>query len=210
MNKPEPYKKSMNGTKNKSLKEYLDILLEKSRSGTVLSVKEILEILSGKGRLLILVLLSLPFCLPIPIPGLSVPFGLVIAFIGLRWAFGKRIWLPKCILLKTISSKTIQKIVRKALYLLDKMKRYMYPRSRGLSKNAVLRTFNGLLIFLLGAFLALPLPIPLTNFVAAWAILLISLGLLQEDFVFVFIGYLFFLIISLILVAMVFSIKAVF
>ena len=49
---------------------------------------------------------------------------------------------------------------------------------------------NCLAICILGIFLALPLPIPLSNLTAAWSIFLIALGILEDDGVFVLIGYL--------------------
>jgi hypothetical protein len=38
---------------------------------------------------------AFPFCTPIPLPGFSLPFGLVIAIIGLRLALGQKPWLPR-------------------------------------------------------------------------------------------------------------------
>ena len=93
-----------------NLKEQLSILLSKLHEKPCLSVREILTILSGKGRLLLLIMLSIPFCQPIHIPGFSTPFGILIAFIGFRIAFGKHIWLPRKVMSRCISSKTIRKI----------------------------------------------------------------------------------------------------
>ena len=52
------------------------------------------------------------------------------------------------------------------------------------------KVVHGLMIFILGLFLALPLPVPLSNITAAWSILLISLGILEDDGLIVGIGYL--------------------
>jgi hypothetical protein len=49
----------------------------------------ILEATHGRGFNLLLVLISLPFLTPIPVPGLSTLFGLVVAVIGARLALGK-------------------------------------------------------------------------------------------------------------------------
>lgn len=198
------------GMKNRNLKEDLDILLEKSQRQTAISIGEILEILSGKGRVLILILLSLPFCQPLQIPGLSTPFGLMIAFIGFRLAFSKRAWLPRSVLLKTVPSATIQKISQKCLKLMGKMKRLIHPRFRWLYEHRIMHICNGLLIVLLGIFLALPLPIPLTNLSVGWAIFLISIGLLEDDGVFILTGYFVSLLTIVFFVLLVFSIKLIF
>lgn len=200
----------MKHKEDRSLKEGLNILLEKSTRSSNLVIEEVLTTLSGKGRSLILIFLSLPFCQPVQIPGLSTPFGILIAVIGLRIAFEKRIWLPKRILSKTISSITIQKITQKSLNLMNKTKRFMHPRLKWLCDNWAMKIFNGLLIFLLGLFLALPLPIPLTNLVAGWSIFLLNLGLLESDGFFVIIGYLSSLITIIFFILIVFSIRIAF
>ncbi len=175
--------------KNRNLKENLALLLEKAQSQTAVSIGEILKILSGKGRLLVLILLSLPFCQPLQIPGLSIPFGLVIALMGFRMAFGKHVWLPKSLLSKTVPSATIKKIAEKYLKLMKKMSCLIRPRLEWLYSHKIIHVCNGLLIVILGIILALPLPIPFTNLPAGWAIFLISLGLLEDDGVFILAGY---------------------
>lgn len=180
----------MKHKKDKTIEKDLGIFLQESQKKSALSIEEILEILSGKGRVLILIFLTLPFCQPLPIPGFSTPFGIMIAFIGLRMAFGKRMWLPKTILSKKISSRTIQKITRKVLQIIKKMKRFMHPRFGWQCDQGPLKIVNGLLIFFLGFLLSLPLPIPFTNLFVGWSIFLVSLGLLENDELFVLLGYL--------------------
>ncbi len=196
--------------KNRNLKEDLDILLKVSQKHPTISIGEILKILSSKGRVLILIFLSLPFCQPLQIPGLSIPFGLVIAFIGFRMAFGKRIWLPKNVLLKTVPSATIQKIAQNSLKILTKMKHWIHPRFRWINKHRPVHVCNGLLIVLLGIFLALPLPIPLTNLLAGWAILLLSIGLLEEDGAFLLASYLVTFITIVFFILLAFYIRLIF
>ena len=98
--------------KFKNLEERI-LLLQKQAEAGPLSLEEILHVLSGRGQALALILLSIPFCQPLQIPGTSFLFGLLAAFIGLRMAFGKQIWLPKKILAKKVSVRTLQKITKK-------------------------------------------------------------------------------------------------
>lgn len=175
--------------KFKTLEEEILQLLEKSKD-TALSIEEIFGILTGKGRALILILLCLPFCQPIQIPGFSTPFGLMIAFFGLRLAFGKHLWLPERLLTKSISSQILQKICEKALHFVRTIKPWLHPRLNWVCHSMPMRVVNGLLISILGVILALPLPIPLSNLTAAWSILVISLGILEDDGLLVLLGYL--------------------
>lgn len=174
--------------KHSSTESNLLILNEKGKESP-LSIAEIIEILSGKGQLLTILILCLPFCQPLQIPGLSTPFGLAIAFIGLRIAFGKNVWLPKSILEKKITPKTLQKIIKNVLWLVRKIKPWIHPRMTWLFDKPFMEIINGLLIFVLAIFLAMPLPIPFSNLVVAWAIFLIALGLLEDDGVVVILGY---------------------
>ena len=169
--------------------EEMILTLQKMAAHDSISIGDVLRVLSGKGRFLILILLSLPFCQPIQIPGLSTFFGLGIAFMGLRMAFGKRVWIPKGILAKEIAPGFLQKMTTKALGLTRRMKRWIHPRYDWICHYPLMRLVNGLIISVLGIFLALPLPIPLSNLLAAWSICLIALGLLEDDGVFVLIGY---------------------
>lgn len=91
-----------------------------------------------------------------------------------------------------------------------KMKRFIHPRLEFLCDRGKIQTVNGLLIFLLGILLALPIPIPLTNLVAGWSIFLLNLGLFESDGFFVIIGYLASLITIAFFVLILFSIGIVF
>lgn len=190
-----------------SLESVFHSLLRRAKKSPSLSLNEVLAILSGKGRLLCILFLSLPFCQPLQIPGLSTPFGLLIAFFGMRMVFGKGVWIPKKLKNKKISSKKLQKIAIKGFHLLKKMRRFVHPR---LLWTCKLEKINGLLIAILGLLLALPLPIPLTNLVSAWALLLLSVGILEDDGVFILLGYLGFLIVVGFFVAISFSVEKIF
>lgn len=171
-----------------SLDQRMALLLKKAEASAV-SIEEILGILSGKGQCLILILLSLPFCQPIQIPGLSTPFGIVISFLGLRMAFGNHSWLPKKILSTKITSATLKKMAKSTLWFIGKARFFIHPRLEWMCHHSVMKKINGLMILALGFFLALPLPIPLSNLVAAWSIFLIGLGILEDDGLFVIMGY---------------------
>lgn len=94
--------------------------------------------------------------------------------------------------------------------MMKKIGHWIHPRYSWVCKNGAMQLANGLMIFFLGLFLALPLPIPLTNLAAAWSILLINLGLLEEDGLFVCIGYAVAVLSLLFFIFILFSIKIAF
>jgi hypothetical protein len=172
-----------------ALEEDLDVILEKSKQAPI-TVEIFLKTLAGRGYPFLAFLFSLPFCQPIQIPGFSTPFGIVIVFIGLRMAFGHRLWWPQWILKKKIPTRLLEVIAKKSQWLLKKLHTILRPRLIGMSNGWWAGVLNGLMIAGMGLFLALPLPIPLSNFIAAWGIAFLTLGIIGDDGIFILIGYL--------------------
>jgi hypothetical protein len=179
---------------HKTLEDRLLLLKDTAEEQSHISIRKILQTLSGKGRLLILIILTLPFCLPLPLPGMSVPFGLLIAFFGVRMTLGKGIWLPSKILSKKIKTTLLKKILKKTLWLVKKTQVWTHPRLQWMSIHPVMQVANGFVIAILGLALAVPFPIPFSNITAAWAIFILSFGIMEDDGIFILLGYLLLLI----------------
>ena len=183
------------------------IRLQLKAEDGAMTIGEIFCLLAGSGRTLALIFLSIPFCQPLQIPGMAIPFGLMISFIGCRMLLGKRIWLPRAMLDKKITKRHLLKITGRALYWLKKLKHLTHPRLHWVCSNKAMIISHSLSIIVLGILLALPLPIPLSNIAAAWGIFLIALGLLEGDGLFVLLGYVVFLITILFFVGITLSLN---
>lgn len=190
---------------HKTLEEELLILQERGKEGPI-SIGEIVDLLSAKGEFLIILLLSLPFCQPIQIPGLSIPFGIVILCIGIRGAFRKKIWLPKRLLKKELSPQTTTKITRLTIKTLGVMKKWVHPRMIYLCRYRYAYLVNGWVVAFLAFCMVLPIPLPLVNMPAAISIFLISIGVLEDDGLFLLIGYIASLITALFFAILIYSI----
>ena len=153
------------------------------------TLAEVITVLGGRAYTLLLLLLALPFITPIPLPGLSTPFGLAIAVIALRLAAGQRPWLPEKLLRKQLPPGFFGKLFTLAEKVLRFFERFLRPRLTVLSDTALLRQLHALLVFVAAVALLLPLPIPFTNSFPAWAILLVAAGLLERDGGFILAGY---------------------
>lgn len=156
--------------------------------GHDIDVRTLIQSLSGRSYPALLVLIGLPFCFPLQIPGFSTPFGLLLAYFGLRIACNKKMHCPD-FLNRTISYETFEKLVNGTLKVMEKTKPFLKQRLTFLTSNSSLHALHGLFVFLLGVTLALPLPIPLTNILVATPIVALGLGLLEDDGLFVMIGY---------------------
>lgn len=97
-----------------------------------LTLGGLMDRLQGRIYTLFLILLSLPFCQPVLLPGLSTPFGLVIALLGLRFAFRQHPWLPRRLLETHLSGRVVPAILRASAKLLSVMEKLLHPRMVGL------------------------------------------------------------------------------
>ena len=155
-----------------------------------LTLEELMVALEGKGHAAMITVLSLPFSQPIQLPGLSVPFGIVLFYSGLRIAFAQQPWLPGWLLVKKIPPSTAMGLLegmRKVARLTEKI---LHPRWAFLCRRPALHRLHGVLIAFLSILLALPLPIPFSNMLAAVPIVLLGLALLEDDGFLLIAGYL--------------------
>ena len=164
--------------------------LEEKLGHRGMTLGELMLALEGKGHAAIIAILALPFCLPVQIPGLSTPFGVVLIFTGLRISFGQAPWLPGWLLVRKISPSTTEGLLEGLRKLAVPAEKILHPRLTLLCRNVFLHRLHGVLIAFLAILLALPLPIPFSNLLAAVPILLIALALLEDDGCFMIAGYL--------------------
>ena len=164
----------------RKLSEELELLRVHTAERSV-TLREVLVTLRGRGYSLLLLLLALPFATPIPLPGLSTPFGLAIALIALRLALGQRPWLPKRLQRKTLPPGFFGRLLGFSTRLVRFLEKVMRPRLAPVTEAPWLRQVHALLMFFAALGLLLPLPIPFTNSFPAWVILLMAGGLLERD-----------------------------
>ena len=158
-------------------------------AGKPLKLSEIIHILHGRGINILLILLALPFCIPIPLPGVSTPFGLIILFIGLRLALRKKPWLPQHLLNYEIPYLTLARLIKVGLAASSRLEKILYPRFLFFNRWKAFNILNGVLIMLNGFLLLLPLPIPFSNTIPAWSIVLLGAGLMEEDGIVIVVSY---------------------
>ena len=157
-------------------------------------LRDVLEVMHSRGYTVLLILLALPFCTPIPLPGLSGPFGLVIAFIGLRLALGRKPWLPARLLDTQLPPKFFPRFLAATRRFLRWLEHFLKPRLGHLVRWPVARRFVGAMICVCGLLMALPFPIPFSNGLPALAVVLLAAAMLEEDGYFAIAGGVVFLL----------------
>ena len=181
-------------TQSRTAEEVLDPISADLRGvleaadGKAMSLESIASHLKERGWALLVLFLAAPF--PIPnIPGLSVPFGLAIALIGWAFMLRRRPWLPPFVMRTTLEYSTLQKVIPFIARFMERVERWTKPRLKWLVTGPVNVSLLGLGTVSGGFFLALPLPIPLTNGPPALSIIFLVVGMLCRDGVMVIIGY---------------------
>ena len=152
----------------------------------------ILHSLEHRGHALFTLFLSGPFLLPVPMPGLSMPFGIFITLFAFAMAFEKKPFLPKSWLVREIPKPTLQKFSQYAQKFFQKFEALFRPRLLWLLDSQLARMLIGGMIAIGGILLALPFP-PGTNFPPASMIIALSIGYLERDGVLILLGYIMFL-----------------
>src|SRR6201987_5150705 len=139
-----------------------------------LTLGELKQALKGRGPAMLLVLLALPFCL-IAIPGLSTPFGIAICLIGAWLIIGREPWLPRFIMRRRLSTARLDQLLSGSIKVACKLEKFARPRLAFLHAGPGMLRLIGLCIVIAGLGLMLPLPIPFSNSMPAWAVVLLAI-----------------------------------
>jgi hypothetical protein len=172
----------------RKLSEELAMILREFEVENV-TLREVLGLLHGRGYVLLVMLLALPFCTPVPLPGLSTPFGLIITIIGARLAFGAKPWLPARLLDTRLPPAIFAKVFAFTRKIILGFERLLRPRMLWVTSTPRREQLHGVPIVICALMLLLPLPVPFSNVIPAWGIILISGGLLERDGAFIVAGY---------------------
>ncbi len=154
-----------------------------------LTLGEFLHELNLYGHMMVCLIFSIPFLLPVPLPGLSTVFGLVIAIGGSQILMGQDPWVPKSWRARQISTGLIIRILEVLKKILLRTEKVVKPRFKFFAKHPGFVRFNGAVILLLALLLALPMP-PGFNLPPALAIIALSIGSIERDGALIVFGYL--------------------
>ncbi len=173
---------------NLRLSDALTKLRDLAASGP-LTLGRFLDALNARGHAFVCLVLGFPFLTPIPLPGVSIPFGVMIVVVAFCMAAGLPPWMPASWRAKELPADKVVKAIEFALKVLRKIEFLVRPRGQMFMRFPAVTRISGLAIAFCGGILALPLP-PGTNFPPALGIVLIAMGVLERDSVVLGVGYL--------------------
>ncbi len=153
-----------------------------------INFKDFLNLIGEQGLLLSCIVLVAPFLFPVSVPGSSIPFGLVIIMINIGIISNRHPLIPERIMKYSISQENMLTILNGMERILLFLEKFTRPRFTVFQKP-LMDYLNSLLMILCAFLLMLPLPVPLTDFLPAYGILLMALGSLENDGYMIIAGY---------------------
>lgn len=135
----------------------------------------------------LLLIFALPMVVPIPAPGVSVPFGIFLMLVSAELMFARgQIWLPARLAARSVSREDFLKFVRRAVPTLQRIEQLAQPRMTGLTHGWGVRVM-GAICLLLATIIALP--VPMGHFLPGAVICLLAIGLMENDGALIAAGY---------------------
>ncbi len=117
----------------------------------------------------------------IPVPGIGGAIsGPMVVLVGAQLLLGMRkVWLPAFLAKRGPHRSAMARFRQRMAPWLRRLEKLVRPRMGGFVDNRVALSVTGLLLVLLGILLALP--IPFTNYLFGFLLLLFALALLERD-----------------------------
>lgn len=161
-------------------------------SGETVTLRRLIEAIGEQGLLLLCGIASIPFLIPVSIPGVSTVFGLAIVLAAVAITLNRMPWLPRAVMDRDLPAEKLKSALLRGADVVGKVERFVRPRLVGLTRPGAMARFNGLMLVLAGVLLMAPLGlVPFSNTLPAIAVLLLSLGMMQRDGAMVLAGYAF-------------------
>ena len=174
-----------------SLGEQLAAIIE-ALPADHLTLGELLDVFGDEGLLLLTMLLTLVFLIPVSIPGVSTVFGAAILLVGISRLIGRPLWLPARLRDKALPADRLRPGLTGRMTWVRRLERISRPhRLRSLVVGRAQNLFNNLAFILAALLLMAPFDfVPFSNTLPALALLFLAAGLIQRDGVAVLLGYL--------------------
>lgn len=155
-----------------------------------ITLGHIIDVTGERAFAVLMAFLCLPFLQPIPLPGVSIPFGLTIMLLSLQMAIrNNRPWLPRRMRQWRLPPRFAAPLLRGVAKLFNPLEKIIKPRLLFM-QNGVIISLIGACLMIDGALLAFLPPIPGSNLIPAWMAMIKILGLTEEDGLLLILGLL--------------------
>ena len=157
-----------------------------------LTLGELLQVFGDEGLLLLTILLTLVFLIPVSIPGVSTVFGAAILLVGISRVFRRPLWLPAKLRARALPAARLRPALDGGLHWVRRLEKISKPyRLRGMVEGMLAGLFNNLAFILAALLLMAPFGfVPFSNTLPGLALLLYAIGMIQRDGTAILLGHL--------------------
>ncbi len=157
-----------------------------------LTLGQLLQVFGDEGLLLLTILLTLVFLIPVSIPGVSTVFGAAILLVGISRVSRRPLWLPAKLRARNLPAARLRPALDGGLHWVRRLEKISRPyRLRGLVEGALPELFNNLAFILAALLLMAPFGfVPFSNTLPGLALLLYAIGMIQRDGTAIVLGHL--------------------
>lgn len=148
-----------------------------------LTLGELLAVFGDEGLLLLTMLLTLVFLIPVSIPGVSTVFGAVILLIGISRLVRRPLWLPAKLRSRALPASKLRPGLTGGMVWVRRLERISRPHRLSVFVEGRAQDLINNLGFILAALLLMaPFGfVPFSNTLPALALLFYAVGLIQRD-----------------------------
>lgn len=173
------------------LSQRLAKILEADAAQGGLTLNELLLRTEGRGLYLVIIILSVPFITPVPLPGVSMVIGVVIGLLAFRLSLGLPPVLPRFMGERELPTGVKRAVLGGSVRFLRWVERFAKPRRTQWLGWPLARTGHAVLILFMSLLLMLPIPpvILFSNSLPSLAIVLIAVSMMEEDGVMIWFAY---------------------
>ena len=157
-----------------------------------LTLGELLQVFGDEGLLLLTILLTLVFLIPVSIPGVSTVFGAAILLVGISRVLRRPLWLPAKLRERALPAARLRPALSGGLHWVRRLEKISRPyRLRRLVEGRAQDIFNNLAFILAALLLMAPFGfIPFSNTLPGLALLFYAIGMIQRDGTAILLGHL--------------------
>ncbi len=162
----------------RKLSQKIDDLAHNCSGRQKMTIQEIFDLMDMAVKTFIAWIVYLPLILCFQIPVFWIVVSLLIIWQGIRTAQHKRIWLPKKLIKMHVKGDDFARLISYAIPFLKNLEKIAHPRGTIYQHHPMLLSFNGCMMALGGCFLLFPIG---TSIVPGLGLLLLALGIIEED-----------------------------
>ncbi len=166
----------------RSLGEQLAGVIERLPPDRV-TLGELLDVFGDEGLLLLSMLLTLVFLIPVSIPGVSTVFGAAILLVGISRVLGRPLWLPAKLRDRSLPADKLRPGLDAGMKWVRRLEKVSRPRRLAwFVDGRAMDLFNNLAFVFAALLLMAPFGfVPFSNTLPALALLLYAVGFVQRD-----------------------------